>query len=165
VRRRTAIAEHTKQSEEDGTGAARSAPNDQREPDTGNPKDGESDTPPLEWAIACVGLMLVVTSVGFLLYKAIWKEASPPQITVRVISIVPVQNGYLVQFETMNSGGSTAEGVVIGGELRRGAERVESSQTTVDYLPSNSKKAGGLFFTQDPRQFDFHARALGYEDP
>lgn len=142
MRRRTAITEDPKQ-----TGA------------------GDSETPPLEWAIACVGLVLVVTALGLLVYKAIWGEASPPQITVRVISIVPMQNGYLVQFDAINHGGSTAEGVVIGGELRRGAEQVESSHTTVDYLPSNSKKSGGLFFVQDPRQFDFQARALGYEEP
>lgn len=149
--------------------AARSVRNDHREPDTGNTKGngkaGDSETPPLEWAIACVGVVLVAAALGLLLYKAIWGEASPPQITVRVTSIVPMQNGYLVQFEAINHGGSSAEGVVIGGELRRGTEQVESSQTTVDYLPSNSKKSGGLFFIQDPRQFEFQGRAFGYEEP
>jgi uncharacterized protein (TIGR02588 family) len=164
VRRRTSIAEHTKQSEEELMDAGRSARNDHREPED-NGKAGESETPPLEWAIACVGLVLVVAALGLLLYKAIWGEASPPQIAVRVTSIVPVQNGYLVKFEAINHGGSTAEGVVIGGELRRGTEQIESSHTTVDYLPSNSKKSGGLFFVQDPRQFEFQARAFGYEDP
>lgn len=163
MRRRTAIAEQTKQVEEELISAAQSVR------DSGNPKeDGkgdESETPPLEWAIACLGLVFVVAALGLLIYKAIWREASPPQITVRVISIVQVKNGYLAQFEAINQGDSTAEGVVIGGELRRGAEQVASSHTTVDYLPPNSKKSGGLFFTQDPRQFEFHLRAFGYEEP
>lgn len=149
--------------------AAPSARRDHRKPDSGNAKHarktGESETPPLEWAIACFGLVLVATALGLLVYKAIRGEASPPQITVSVISIVPVQNGYLVQFEAINHGGSTAEGVVIGGELRRGAEQVESSHTTMDYLPSNSKKSGGLFFIQHPSQFELQVRAFGYEEP
>lgn len=169
MRRRTAIAHHTKESEEETTGATRTRLNHQHQPDTGNPdedgKSGESETPPLEWVIACVGLALVVAALGLLLHNAIWGEASPPVIPVRVTSVVPVQNGYLVRFEAVNQGGSTAEGVIIQGELRRGSEQVESSHTTMDYLPPNSKKSGGLFFTQDPRQFDFQARALGYEAP
>lgn len=115
--------------------------------------------------VACVGLVLVAGVLGLLLYKAVWGDTSPPQITVRVISIVPMQNGYLVQFHAVNQGGSTGEGVVIGAELRRNGEPVESSQTTLNYLPANSEQRGGLFFTQDPRQFDFQIRAFGYEEP
>jgi uncharacterized protein (TIGR02588 family) len=131
--------------------------------ETGN--DSENETPLLEWVIAGVGLVLVAGVLGLLLYNAIWKEPSPPQITIRVITTVPVQNGYLVQFRAVNQGGSTAEGVIIGGELRHGVERVESSQTTIDYLPPNSERGGGLFFNHDPRQFEFQIRAFGYEEP
>lgn len=127
--------------------------------------NSESETPLLEWLIAGIGLVLVAGVLGLLLYKAIWREASPPQITIRVNSIVPVQNGYVVQFRAINQGGSTGEGIVIGGELRHGAETVESSQTTIDYLAANSERGGGLFFTHDPRQFDLQIRALGYEEP
>lgn len=77
-----------------------------------------------------------------------------------------MQSGYLVQFNAFNEGGSTAEGVVIEGKLRRGPDpAVETSHTTLDYLPSHSELKGGLFFTQDPRQFDLQLRALGYEVP
>ena len=109
--------------------------------------------------------MLVAGALGLLLYKAIWREVSPPEVIVRVISVVPMQNGYLVRFHAVNEGGSTAEGVVIEGELGRGTERAETSHTTLDYLPARSEKRGGLFFTHDPRQFDFQMRAFGYEEP
>lgn len=148
--------------------AAPSARNDQRKPSTEKKQEGkrgQNETPPLEWAVAGVGLVLVVGALALMLYNAIWKEPSPPEITVRIISIVQVQNGFLAQFETTNEGGTTAEGVVVGAELKRGSEHVESSHTTVDYLPPNSKKRGGLFFTRDPRQFDFQARAFGYQEP
>lgn len=109
--------------------------------------------------------MLVAAALGILLYKAIWREVSPPEVAVRVISVAPAQDGYLVQFEAFNRGGSTAEGVVIEGQLRRGTDMPEISHTTLDYLPSHSAVRGGLFFTHDPRQFDFRLRAIGYEDP
>lgn len=113
-----------------------------------------------------VGFVLVAAALGVLLYNAIRRDVSPPEVTVRVISIVPMQNGYLVQFYAINHGGSTAEGVIIEGQLRRGPDSAaETSHTTVDYLPSHSEVRGGLFFTQDPRQFDFQVRALGYEAP
>lgn len=163
MRGRTAIAQQTKQPEEELIEAERSTQNNHRPDNAGS--HGENDTPPLEWAVACLGLVLVVAVLGLLLYKAIWTESSPPQVTIRVISTVPVQNGFLVQFEAVNHGGSTAEGVVVAGELKRGTEQVETSHTTLDYLPPNSTKSGGLFFTHDPRQFEFHARAFGYEEP
>lgn len=109
--------------------------------------------------------MLVAAALGLLLYKAIRGDESPPVITVRVVSVVTAQNGYVVQFNALNEGGSTAEGVVIEGELRRGTEKIETSQTTLNYLPPHSESKGGLFFTQDPRQVEFKVRALGYEDP
>lgn len=157
--RRIGITENTKQAEEEITPAR----TDQKNSKTG--KESESNPPLLEWVIAGIGLLLVAGVLGLLLYKAIWKEPSPPQITVSVFSIVPTQNGYLVQFRALNQGSSTAEGVVIGGELRRGAETVESSQTTLDYLPANSERGGGLFFTHDPRQSELQLRACGYEEP
>ena len=108
----------------------------------------------------------MAAALGLLLYKAIWRDVSPPEVTVRVISVVPMKGGYLVQFNALNQGGSTAEGVVIEGQLRRGTESaVETSHTTVNYLPSHSELSGGLFFTHDPRQFELQVRALGYEVP
>lgn len=166
--RRTAITEH-KQPEEEVVTAAQFAHENEHDPNTGKEREtgqeDESETPPLEWMIACVGLVLVAGALGLLLYKAIWREVSPPEVTVRVISVVQTQNGFLVRFHAVNQGGSSAEGVVIEGELRRGTERAETSHTTLDYLPARSERRGGLFFTQDPRQFDFQVRAFGYEEP
>lgn len=51
-----------------------------------------------------------------------------------------MKHGYLVQFNALDEGGSTAEGVIIEGQLSRGAESVvETSHTTVDYWPSHSE--------------------------
>lgn len=118
-----------------------------------------------EWMVAAIGLVLVVGSIGFMLYEGIWGDQSPPAVRIQLVSIAQTENGYLVRFRAANSGGSTAEGLTIEGQLSKDDQSVETSETTLDYLPSRSERKGGLFFTRDPRDFQLNIRALGYEDP
>ncbi len=124
-----------------------------------------SDIPILEWIVGAVGFAIVGTLLAYLFYHAIAANQSPPDVAVKVVSVVQVRSSYLVTAQAHNHGGSTAAAVVIQGELRQGAELVEQSNTTLDYSPPNSQKQVGLFFSRDPRQFDLHVRALGYVEP
>jgi uncharacterized protein (TIGR02588 family) len=117
------------------------------------------------WGIAVLGLVLVLGSIGFMLYEAAAGDSSPPDVTVRVDSIRPTQNGFLIEFRAINEGGTTAQGLTVEGELRNGADSVETSNTTIEYVPSHSERAGGLFFKSDPRQYELLLRAKGYEKP
>jgi uncharacterized protein (TIGR02588 family) len=104
-------------------------------------------------------------SIGFLVYQAITRSSSPPDIIFNIKSIIKISNGYLVKFQAMNKGNSTAKGLIVEGQLKDGNGDVAVSETTLDYLPSHSKREGGLFFMKDPRQFELQLRALGYEQP
>ena len=117
------------------------------------------------WGIALLGLALVLGSIVFMLYEAAAGDSSPPDVTLRVDSILPTRNGFLVEFRTINEGGSTAEGLTVEGELRNGTEVMETSNTTIEYVPSHSERKGGLFFVSDPRQYKLQLRAKGYEKP
>jgi len=123
------------------------------------------DIPLLERIVAFVGLILVSGSIGFLVYQAVTRNSSPPDIILNISSITTISNGYLVKFQAMNEGESTAKGLTVEGQLKDSNEEIETSETTLDYLPSRSKREGGLFFTKDPRQFELQLRALGYELP
>jgi uncharacterized protein (TIGR02588 family) len=123
------------------------------------------DAPLWMWAIGVLGLALVLGSIVFMLYEAAAGDSSPPDVTLLVDSILPTRNGFLVKFRAVNEGGSTAEGLTVEGELRDGTERVETSDTTIEYVPSHSEREGGLFFTSDPRQHELQLRAKGYEKP
>jgi uncharacterized protein (TIGR02588 family) len=123
------------------------------------------DAPLWMWGIAFLGLALVLGSIAFLLYEAATGDSSPPDVTVRVDSILLTRNGFLVKFRAINEGGSTAEGLTVEGELRNGTESVEVSNTTIEYVPSHSEREGGLFFTVDPRRYELQLRAKGYEKP
>ncbi len=70
-----------------------------------------------------------------------------------------------MQFRAVNNGGSTAEGLTIEGDLRNANAVVETSSTTLEYLPAHSTGEGGLFFSSDPRQHELRLRAKGYEEP
>jgi uncharacterized protein (TIGR02588 family) len=124
-----------------------------------------SDIPILEWLVGAAGLVLVIGVIVFMLYEAITGSQSPPDLKVSVVSVVPVQNGYLVNVKALNQGGSAAAAIVVEAELRKDSQLVERSEVTMDYAPPGSEKRGGLFFIQDPRQFDLQVRALGYEEP
>lgn len=129
-------------------------------------REGKLKEAPLwMWAIALVGLILVVGSLAFLLYEAAAGDTSPPDVSVHVDSTLQTRQGYLVKFRAVNEGGSTAEGLTVEGVLRNGAEIMESSNTVLEYVPAHSQREGGLFFSEDPRQYQLQLRAKGYEDP
>jgi uncharacterized protein (TIGR02588 family) len=123
------------------------------------------DAPLWMWGIALLGLALVLGSIAFMLYEATAGDSSPPDLSVSVDSILPTRHGFLVEFQVVNEGGLTAEGLTVEGELRNGTESVEISNTTIEYVPSHSEREGGLFFTLDPRQYELQLRAKGYEKP
>jgi len=126
---------------------------------------GEVTNAPLwVWGIACLGLVFVLGSIVFVVREAV-EGSSPPDVTVHAGTILPIRNGFLVEFLAINEGGSTAEGLTVEGYLRRENEKVETSTTTVDYVPAHSRREGGLFFTADPRQHELRLRATGYEKP
>ena len=124
-----------------------------------------SDTPLLEWLMAIVGMALVVFSVGFLLYQAVTGNETPPDVTVEMATITPTSHGYLVQFRAINQGETTAKGLIIEGQLTEAGQEVEKSEMTLDYIPARSEREGGLFFTENPDQFELQLRALGYQQP
>jgi uncharacterized protein (TIGR02588 family) len=83
---------------------------------------------------------------------------------VQVESVVTLKNGYLVKIKVVNYGDTTAEGLIVEGELNKGEEQLELSHTEIDYAPAHAEKQGGLF-SQDPRRGELRVRALGSEEP
>ena len=129
------------------------------------PQGQDHGPPPIEWVVAAIGLLLVAGSIGFLIYEAITQNDAPPAVVVEVDRIHPVDGGHLVLLRIRNTGGQTAEGLVVEGELRQGDQTVERSETTIDYAPGYSERKGGLFFTRDPNAHSLHLRPLGFEEP
>jgi uncharacterized protein (TIGR02588 family) len=121
----------------------------------------------LEWIIAVIGVILVVGSIGFLLYSAIIQTDKPPTLIVNKKPTETVEGGFLVKFVLENKGENNAAAVTVEGKLMNGEKEIETSSASISYAPSNSKREGGLFFNENPDdpKFKLELRALGYEKP
>ena len=117
-----------------------------------------------EWVAAAISALIVIGMLAALITDAV-SEDTAPDIVLRVDSISRGTNAYLVSFTAGNRGTRTAATLGIGAELWDGGRMVESSSTTIDYLPGESERGGGLFFQRDPRSLRLELRALGYEEP
>lgn len=121
--------------------------------------------PLAELVVGSAGLLLVVAVLLFLGYQEITQGTLPPDITLDVEAIQPARSGYLVLIRAKNHGGVTASGLMIRGMLRQGTETVEISQARFQYVPPDSERRGGLYFSHDPRTFDLLLQPEGYERP
>jgi len=128
--------------------------------------DKEKQNPPVwEWIIAALGLVLVAGAIGTMFYRAMTEEATPPNLAFTVDSIETVNRGFLVKFSVANTGNQTAVGLTAEGVLKNGERNEETSTATLSYVPANSRRQGGLFFSANPEEYDLQIRALGYEQP
>ena len=140
----------------------------QKESDKESQKETEpqEDSPSLlEWIFAAIGVLVVTSALGFLIYRGATKSDTPPVIRVEVESVTKTGENFLVNFRVHNTGDTTAADLTIEGELKNGEKAEETSDVTMSYVPAQSTRRGGLFFMKDPHQFQLQIRAKGYELP
>jgi uncharacterized protein (TIGR02588 family) len=118
-----------------------------------------------EWASAAIGLLLVLTSVGIMVYESLAGPKGPPDVHVQVASVERSGDGYLLSFRADNLGGSTAAKLEIEGRLSDRGQVLETRKAIIDYLPPQSHRSGGMFFTHDPQQATVELQAGGYTEP
>ena len=121
--------------------------------------------PLLEWVIAGMGALLVVAAIAYLVHQALWRDETPPDVRLAAERVLPLQEGYVVEFRATNRGAQAAQELVVEGRLMGPDGVAETAEATFDYLPPNSYREGGLFFTGDPRQGELRLRAKGYARP
>ena len=119
----------------------------------------------VEWVVGTLGALIVCGSIVFLGYKAAVQEKSPPDITFHTLAIHRVAGGYLVELRVRNNGNATAAKLKIRGLLMNGQRIVETSEANFDFVPSQSERRGGLFFSNNPQEYELKIRTEGYERP
>jgi len=132
--------------------------------DSGNDRERQ----PSSWCeavFAALGLLLVVGTVGFLIYRGITSGTRPPAIRIERRAITPQQNGYVLEVDIRNDGDRTAAALTLEGELELPDGEKETSDVSLDYVPSNSHRRAGLFFEHDPAKHPVKLRAKGYQEP
>ena len=124
-----------------------------------------SDAPPIEWAAAIISTALVIAMLAYTFYQAMSNGSEPPLITVQADSVIDTPGGFLVMFTATNAGDETAAAVQISAELMRDSVAVEESSATLDYVPSQAVRSGGIMFSKDPRMYRLELRATGFSRP
>jgi uncharacterized protein (TIGR02588 family) len=120
----------------------------------------------LEWVVFGVGLLLVASTLAYLVYDGATSAGTPPEVEVSLGEPVEGGAGFLVPVRVFNRGGQTAEGVTVEVLLEAsGAPEPERGEFTLAFLPRGGKREGWVTFRTDPRAGRLTARASGYEIP
>jgi uncharacterized protein (TIGR02588 family) len=119
----------------------------------------------LEWFAAALGGAILAGMIGYMVFFGLTNPGTPPTIVLTAGPIAQAGSSYRVEFTARNDGYMTAAGFEIRGVLRQGGAIVEESHAVIDYVPGQSERKGGLFFTRDPRQGALELYSGGYSDP
>jgi uncharacterized protein (TIGR02588 family) len=147
------------------TPAARAQTQPSTRPHTRSQAAPTRPVPLLEWLVAALGALLVAGAIGYLGYRALWRDTTPPDVTIEALAILELPSGYLVQFRARNRGGEAAARIVVEGELAGPGGALETGEATLEEIAPRSDREGGLFFKRDPRRFELRLRAKGYAKP
>jgi uncharacterized protein (TIGR02588 family) len=122
-----------------------------------------------QWLVAGIGGLLLLVTVGDLLYAGLVAVGGPPAVELTVVRVEPTpEHRYLAVIQATNTGGNTVAGLKIEGDLReRDGTSIEHGEFTLDYLPAGSSRTGGLFFSRDPhsRDVELKLHPSGYHEP
>ena len=127
-----------------------------KSPDRSSP----SRTPPAEWIIGGLGLLIVLGTLAVLLSEVFAGRPSPPRLSVQPAALTPTAAGWLQQVEVRNDGDTTAAAVTI-----EGVSGDQTAQVTLDYVPAHARVSAGLQFPSDPRGAGVALHATGYQEP
>lgn len=120
----------------------------------------------LEWVVFAVGLILVVSTLGYLIYDAATVSEAPPSIELKLGEPQQQLQQFIVPVSVTNQGDQTAEGVQIEVVLESGGNELESAEFEIAFLPRRATRSGWVTFHTDPRSVErIKTRAVGYEKP
>ncbi|HEU0052200.1 MAG TPA: hypothetical protein VFQ39_03440 [Longimicrobium sp.] len=122
---------------------------------------------PWEYVAAAIGALVVLGTIGLMLYESATRDDSPPDLRVVVDTVMrmPSGGGWLVEVRVANEGGKTAAQVNVEGELKKEGAGPETSDATIDYVPAGSYRTAGLVFSADPTANPPELRVKGYDAP
>ena len=119
----------------------------------------------LEWIVFAVGLVLVLSTLSYLVYTGATMGNEPPSIEVRLGTPEQRTHNFIVPVTVINHGDKTAEGIRIEVLMESGGAEKARGELEIPFLPRNATREGWVTFEQDPRNGQLKARVLGYEEP
>lgn len=120
---------------------------------------------PLEWAVFAVSLVVVLATLGYLIYDAATAREAKPDLRVELGRPEPLSGGFAVPVTVHNRGDETAEGVRVEVVLETPGKPPERAELDIAFIPRQSKREGWITLRSDPAKGRLTGRAMGYEKP
>lgn len=120
----------------------------------------EQQSNALEWSVAILGGIIVLGTIGYLIYKLFSGAADPPDLQVTLGDAKDQGQEMLVPVTVKNNGGSVAIDTVV--EICSATE--ECAQLTFEYVPHASVREGFVGFSK-PMSEPLSTRVVSYREP
>jgi len=118
-----------------------------------------ADIPPLEWAIAAFGALLVLATLVYFGIDAI-NDDRPPDMVVQLVRTRPASQGWIAEIRVMNRGDATAARVQVSGRSADGEERM----VEFALVPGHSRRSASMLFTNRPTP-PLELKVLSFGEP
>jgi uncharacterized protein (TIGR02588 family) len=120
----------------------------------------------LEWTVFTVSLLLVLSTVVYLIYQLYTEKEETPDIQTEYWADPSEHNPYRYRVVLYNRGGQTAESVTVELTVKQGNKNIEKAELQISFVPKESKREGWVNFSKDPTKADtLEARVLSYKKP
>lgn len=115
------------------------------------PTDGRArgGTSSGEWLLGGVSAVLALALLAFFAYQTTVRDGGP-QLQAVVTDVRETSAGFEATVEVQNTGGRTAEGAQVTGEVTSGGDVVATGEASIDYIPPDSLRTATLVFPIDP---------------
>src|SRR5690554_1916976 len=126
----------------------------------------EDDKNILEWVVFSFSVILIMTILGYLIYKTVIHQPGSPDLGVSFVHDPSPQAPYRYFISVRNDGQETAEEVQIELVSEKDGAEVESAAMSIPYSPKKSTREGWVNFSKNPAFADtLYARVVSYKKP
>jgi uncharacterized protein (TIGR02588 family) len=127
-------------------------------------KRRQREIPPLEWAAGLVSLVIVLGTIGYLVFEVFQPGPDAPTLTVTVVQVRQSGGSFAVDVQIENKSRGAAADVHVAGLARSADGRESHAEARVDYVAGFSRRSASLVFAFDPGD-RLDVRVIGYSTP
>lgn len=102
--------------------------------------------PVIEWIAGAISALVIVALVAFLVHRALFRDAVPPQLSATIEKIERIEGGTLVTVAVANGGDEAAAGVRVHASRRDAGRDAMLRQIEFDYVAGHAVRRGAFLF-------------------
>jgi uncharacterized protein (TIGR02588 family) len=120
----------------------------------------------LEWCVFGLGSVLVLSTIGYLVYEASVATDTPTNLEVQLGKAEPRGERFALPVVVANRGDGPAETIRVAVDLTTADGSEERAVLELQLLPGGGTRRGWVMLENDPAQAaELTGRAMSYEEP